>query len=527
MSKVVSFQEAVQCVNDGDVIAVNGACMVCNPDKLSSALADRYKETQSPKGLTFWSATTIGAGQPGMMADVLAAGCEGLVSKAVMGQVSSTPSFARAIAKNQIAGFNLPQGIISHLYRAAAGKKPAIISRIGLKTSVDPRKEGACLNDKAREEQPLSKVVSIDDKEYLQYTTPKIDVAFICGTMADSKGNISFEDEAAFVDAMSLAMAAKANNGKVCVQVNRITEERIHPKEVKIPAKAVDFIVVNPQQMQVAFEKCNPAISGQNKMPTQDVEGYIEKVVSFVPGTKKRYDQYVIAKRAYKEIEKGDIVNLGVGIPGIISTMALQDGSIEDVTLTNEVGLIGGVPLPIPAFGATVNADAIIDMPSMFDFYDSGILDKVFVGAAQVNGKGDVGVSKVGKVIIGVGGFINLTQSSPKIIYMTSFMDGKDMDIKFEDGKLKIIKDGTAKKFVNHVEQVSFSGEKAIEDKQDITYITERCVFKLTPKGLLLTEIAPGIDLKSDILDKMDFKPEISSELKEMDHTCFEIYQTQ
>lgn len=522
MANIISFREAVDCVKDNDVIAVNGVGGVCNPDKLCAALRERFQETSSPTGLTLWSATALGMSQKGALVDIMAVDCPGLFRKAVMGQLSSTPAFARLVAENEIAGFNLPQGVISHLYRAAAGRKPAIISRVGVATSIDPRLEGARLNQKAQQEPQLSEVVTIEGREYLQYFTPKIDVCFICGTAADERGNISFEDEAAFVDATSLAFAVKANGGKVCVQVERIVKGRLHPKMVKIPAKAVDHIVVNPQQMQVSFEKCNPAISGDDFMSDREIVPYIERTVSFVPGSKKRYDQYVVARRAYQELRKGDVVNLGVGIPGLISTIATENGQLGDFTLTNEVGLLGGIPLPIPSFGASLNSDMILDMPSMFDFYDGGNLDGVYVGAAQVGANGDVCVSKVGKVIIGVGGFINLTQSSQKIVYMTSFMDGKGMSMEFKDSKLCILQEGTTRKFVNNVEQVSFSGKAAVEGGQDVLYITERCVFKLTPDGLMLTEIAPGIDLQTDILDKMDFTPIISSQLKEMDTVCFD-----
>lgn len=522
MAKIVTAEEAVKCVQDNNVIAVNGVCAVASPDLLCVALGNRYKETQSPKALTMWGATALGISLRGAFTDAMFKDCPGLFRKAVMGQYSSMPSLSQMVSENEVSGFNLPQGIISHLYRAAAGKKPVIISRIGLKTSVDPRMNGACLNEKAQKEPPVSKVVNMDGKEYLEYYTPKINVCFICGTAADQNGNISFEDEAAIIDATAIAMATKANGGTVCVQVERITDGQLHPKMVKIPGKVVDYIVVNPKQMQCVFEKNNPAISGDEFMPTEKIVPYINKVINFIPGNKKRYDQYAIARRAYKEIKKGDVINLGVGIPGIISTLAIESGQSGDFVMTNEVGLIGGIPLPRPAFGASINAEMITDMATMFDFYDGGHLDGVYVGAAQVGPNGDVGVSKVGKTIIGVGGFINLTQSTRKTVFMTSFMDGKDMDIRFEDGKLCIREDGTTKKFVKVVEQISFSGDVAIEDNQDVIYITERCVFKLTPNGLLLTEIAPGIDLQSDVLDKMDFKPLIAENIKIMDKDCFD-----
>ncbi len=521
MQKIVTADEAVKNIQDGNIIAINGVCTICNPDLLCLALANKYKKTQSPKGLTMWGATALGISMKGAFADVLFKDTIGLIRKVVVGQFSSTPSLAKLVIENKIAGYNLPQGIISHLYRAASGQKPAIISKIGLKTSIDPREDGACVNDKAREESALVKLVIIDEKEYLQYTTPKIDVCFISGSVSDQKGNISFENEAAFVDASSLALATKANNGTVCIQVEKVTDERLHPKSVQIPAKLVDYIVVNPKQMQCVTEKCNPAINGDEIMTSEEIIPFISKMVSVIPGNKKRYDQYIIAKRAYKELRKGDVINLGVGIPGLISTLVIDAGQINDFTLSNEVGLLGGIPLPVPAFGATINAEMITNMATMFDFYDGGNLDGVYVGAAQVSSNGNVGVGKVGNSIFGVGGFINLTQSNKKIVFMTNFVDGKGMNFKFENDKLIIVKDGTVKKFVNQVEQVSFSGEVAVTENQDVLYITERCVFRLTPDGMMIIEIAPGIDLQTQIIDKMDFVPLISKDLIEMDKECF------
>jgi len=522
MAKIISAFDAANLVKDNDVISVNGVSTVCNPDLLCMALGERYRNTQSPKNLTMWGATSLGIQRKGMYSDAMFMDAEGLVRKAIMGQISSLPSMAHMIAEEKVAGFNLPQGVVSHLYRAAAGKKPAIISRIGLHTSVDPRKNGARLNELAKQEPDVCKVVEIDGEEYLQYATPKLDICFLCGSEADELGNISFANEAAFVDAVSIAMATKANGGTVVVQVGRLSEKRLHPKMVRIPGKVVDYIVVNPNQMQCVFEKSQPALNGDGYLPTKKIVPYIEKMVSFVPGNKKRYDQYIIARRAYDEIKPGDVVNLGVGIPGLISTIATENGKWDEIILTNEVGLLGGIPLPVPGFGATLNAQMITDMPIMFDLYDGGNLDGVYVGAAQIGPNGDVGVSKVGKTIIGVGGFINLTQSNHKIVFMTSFLDGKGMELRYEAGELKIITEGTNKKFVTDVEQVSFSGDMAVKTGQDITYITERCVFKLTPNGLMITEIAPGIDIQRDIIAHMEFTPLVSDELKVMDSKYFD-----
>ncbi len=522
MAKIISADEAANLVSDNDVISINGVCTVCNPDLLATSLGNRYRETKSPKGLTLWGATSLGIARPGAYTDAMFQDAEGLVDTVYMGQFSSLPSLARMVGENKVAGFNLPQGVISHLYRAAAGKKPAIISQVGLKTSVDPRNNGARLNEKAESVADISKLIEVDGEEYLQYTTPKIDIAFIAGTAADERGNISFTDEAAFVDAKEIAMATKANGGVVVVQVERRSERRFSAKTVQLPGKVVDYLVINPNQMQCVFEKNQPALSGDGVLPEAKVVPYIEKMVSIIPGNKKRYDQYIIARRAYDEIKTGDVINLGVGIPGLISTIATESGEWDNIVMTNEVGLIGGVPLPVPGFGATINAQMITTMPSMFDFYDGGNLDGVYVGAAQIGPSGDVGVSKVGKIIIGVGGFINLTQGNNKVVFLTSFMDGKDMELKFENGKLNIVKEGTSKKFVSNVEQISFSGEFANEKEQDVIYITERCVFKLTSEGLLLTEVAPGIDLQKDILDNMDFAPQVADDVKVMDSKYFD-----
>lgn len=521
MAKFVTAEQAVAIVKDGDTVSVNGCMFSCNPDALCQAIAKRFRETRSPKGLTLWGATSLGGGIPGMYIDAFAYKVPGLVGKAIMGQFSSCPSIADAVAENAFPAYNLPQGVISQLYRAAGCRQPYVYSKVGLKTFVDPRLQGAALNAKAAEIKGIVNLVEIDGDEYLQYSPPKLDVVFLCGSISDLKGNISMENEASYVDAITLALAAKANGGIVMVQVKEVSNGRINSKDVKIPCEMVDYVVVEPKQRQMVLEEYNPAVAGKDIMPEDKILAYIERVMKLMPSGERSPHHFIAARRAYLEIQKGDVVNLGIGMPGLISNVAAENGTMNDFTMTTEVGIFGGSPLPQPGFGTTLNPTAIIDMPYIFDYYDGGNLDGVYVGAAQINAKGDVNVSKVGKRTIGVGGFINLTQGSHKVVFITTFQGGKQLKTVFVNGKLNIVTDGSFAKFVEQPEQISFSGDFALKQGQDITYVTERCVFKLMPGGLTLTEIAPGIDLQKDILNQMEFEPLISKDLKEMDSFCF------
>ncbi len=520
--KIVTAEEAVGIIEDEMTLSINTMSAVSYPDSLSRALFERFQETGTPKNLTLWGSTAQAMHSLNALTERLAR-CEGMFGKVIMGHWVTTPTFCLQAAENKFAAYNFPQGVISHLYRAAASRSPVVVSKIGLKTFVDPRIEGGKLNPLAKED--LVELVEIDGEEYLQYRTPKIDVCFIRGTEADPMGNITMEKEAAYVDALQLALATRANGGKVVVQVERISARPAHCKSIIVPGMVVDYLVIDPEQRQTYIEPFNPAYSGQTIMPDCEIKAHLNSVLEKSSGhfAKRFLEHYIIARRAAEELKPGYIVNIGIGIPGLVPAIAAEKGIQDKIYMTNEAGTFGGTPVPAGSFGAALNPLYICDMSTMFDLYDGGMLDCVFVGAAQVDFNGNVNVGKIAKRIFGVGGFTNLTTDSRRVVFLTTFTETKGLSVDYTDEKLSIKSEGNIKKFVNTIDQITFSGEVAMENGKDVIYVTERCVFQLTPEGIMIIEIAPGIDLEKDILSRMEFKPLIADDIKIMDKDFFRI----
>lgn len=518
---LLSADEAVSHIQDKMTLSVNTMSAVSYPDALSKALRKRFDATGGPRDLCFWGATAQAMYSLDALSEQIAR-CDGMFSKVIMGHWATTPTFVAHAAENKFAAYNFPQGVISHLYRAAAGRKPVVVSRVGLGTFADPRYGGGKMNAKAVEN--YVDVVCIDGTEYLQYRTPKIDVCFIRGTTADPIGNITAEKEAAYIDALQIALATKANGGKVIVQVERISARKAHCKEVLIPYVAVDYIVVDPEQRQTYIEPYNSAYSGDTIMPAEHINAHMQSVLEKSGGffAPRKIEHYIIARRAAEELQAGFVVNIGIGIPGLIPAVAAEKGIQDQIHMTNEAGTIGGIPAPAGSFGASLNPAYMTDMSTMFDLYDGGMLDLVCVGAAQIDAKGNVNVGTIGPKVVGVGGFVNLTQASRKVVFLTTFTT-KGLKMGYQNDKLQIIAEGHTKKFKKELDQISFNGDIAVEEKRKVLYVTERCVFELTPKGLKLTEVAPGLDVQKDILEQMEFEPLLAENLKLMDKDLFRI----
>ncbi|MBV4420573.1 acyl CoA:acetate/3-ketoacid CoA transferase [Clostridium tyrobutyricum] len=505
-SKLMSKDKAVKLIKDGDTVAVGGFVGCAHPEDITSEIEENYIENRTPKNLTLIYA----AGQ-GDSADrgLNHFGHEGLVSKVIGGHWALSPKLQKLALDNKIEAYNLPQGIISQLYRDIAAKRPGSITHVGLKTFIDPRLEGGKLNTITKEN--IVELINIGGKEYLFYKTIPLDVVILRATYADEFGNATMEKEAAILDATAMAQAAKNSGGIVIVQVEQVVSKgSLDPKKVKIPGIYVDAIVVSQPKnhMQTFSENYNPSYSGEAKF----------LVNSLVPMPLN--ERKIIARRAAMELVSNSVTNLGIGIPEGIATVANEEGIADEMTLTIESGGIGGVPSGGLSFGASTNPQSILDQASQFDFYDGGGLDVAFLGLAQCDKDGNINVSKFGPKIAGCGGFINISQNSKKVVYCGTFTAG-GLKVKVENGKLNIEKDGRFNKFINTVEQISFSGQYAQSIGQTVLYITERAVFRLTKQGLVLEEIAPGIDMKKDILDHMDFRPKISKNLKIMDERIF------
>lgn len=492
-NKVITADEAIALISENDVLTTTGFVQSCIPEALHAALEKRFVETGAPRGLTL--IMTAGAGDSkGLGTGRLHH--EGLLRRVIAGNFGRMPKVALAAQENKILGYNLPQGVISQLYRACAAGQPGLFSKVGLYTYVDPRFGGGRVNEVTTEE--IVKHVVIDNEEWLFYTATKIDVAFIRGTSADPSGNISMEKEALTLDVLAQAMAAHNNGGIVIAQVERIVEAgSIPPKDVKVPGILVDCVVVAdpPELHRMNYGVIyNPALAGEVRVP-------VETMAKMPLDARK-----IIARRAAFELPPNGVVNLGVGAPEGIAAVANEEKLTPFITLTTEAGAIGGVLASGSSFGSATNADSIIDQNTQFDFYDGGGLDMTCLGMAECDEQGNVNTSRFGGRLNGCGGFINISQNARSVVFAGTFTAG-GLDVAIEDGAVKILKEGRARKFLKFVEQVTFSGKYAQKREQPVIYVTERCVFQLKKEGLELIEVAPGIDIERDILPHMDFKP--------------------
>lgn len=513
-NKIVSAAEAVRLIHDGDTVATGGFVGIGFAEGIAIALEKRFVDTK----------TEVGIGSPQQLTLVYAAGQgdgrdrglnhfghKGLVKRVVGGHWSLVPKLQAMALAGEIEAYNLPQGVISHLFRDIAAGKPGTLTPIGLGTFVDPRHGGGKVNDITT--QDLVRLMEIDGEEMLFYKAFPIHVGIIRATTADPDGNLTMEREALTLEALAIAMAAHNSGGLVIAQVERLAERgSLNPRQVKIPGVLVDCVVVaeKPEHhMQTFVTHYSAAYAGEIRVPAN--------TIAPMPMSERK----VLARRAALELKQGAVVNLGIGMPEGVADVAAEEEVIELLTLTAEPGVIGGIPASGLNFGAAVNTQAVIDQPSQFDFYDGGGLDIAVLGLAQADAEGNLNVSKFGTKLAGAGGFINISQSAHAVVFVGTFTAG-GLQVRIEDGRVHIDHEGSQRKFVRAVEHRTFSGERARKNGQRVLYVTERCVFRLADAGgLELIEIAPGIDLQRHILSQMDFHPAISPELRLMDASLF------
>lgn len=503
---VMSAGEAAALIRDGDVVAFCGAGGgITEASAVIDALAERHRTSGEPRDLTFFHSTGLGdRGEKGM--SPLAR--KGLVRRAVGGHWGQSPRLAEMCDRDEIESYNLPMGIMSQMMRAAAAGQPGILSPIGLGTFLDPREQGGRLNAATTGE--IIELTEVDGEEYLFYKTIYPDVAIIRATTADTEGYLTMEDEITFVDNLATAMAAHNNGGVVIAQVQKVVRAgSLHPKQVRVPGYLVDALVVVPDQPQLYGAPVNRFLSGDY---TAD---FSREGVTMPLGERK-----VIARRALLEVAPGDIGNVGVGVCDGIGVVAREEGVCERFTLTVETGPVGGVSAQGIFFGASVNMKAMLEMPSQFDFYDGGGLDISFLSFAEVDRHGNVNVHKFGGKTMGTGGFTNICQNAKKAVFCGTLTAG-GLRTEVADGALRLAREGRFIKFVERVPEITFSGERAARKGQEVVFITERAVFRLTERGLTLCEIAPGIDLEWDVFARMGFRPVVADTLREMDARLF------
>ncbi|MCO5090351.1 acyl CoA:acetate/3-ketoacid CoA transferase [Bosea sp. (in: a-proteobacteria)] len=503
--QVISAAEAASLIESGDSVLVSGSGGGhCVPEAILEAVEARFLEAGTPRDLCLIHAVGIGDRK---LKGAARFRHPGMLKRSITGALVDSPPLIELVQKDLIESYTLPQGVIAQLAREMAAGRPGLVTKTGLHTFVDPRQLGARQSPSARED--LVELLEVDGEEWLRFKPFPIDVVLLRGTTADEDGNISMEQEAIPGEMLSSAQAGRRLGAAVVVQVKRLAKRGTLPqRSVKIPGVLVDYVVVDENQRQTYWSDYNPSYSGEMRIPLEGMRK--------LPFTERK----IVARRAAMEIQPGAICNLGSGISTGVSAVAAEEGFLGEIVLSNEQGFIGGAPLTGPDSGAAQNYDAMVDQPYQFDFYDGGGLDIAFLSFAEVDSAGHVNVSRFGNTIVGIGGFVNISQNARKVVFSGTFTAG-GLQIAVTDGQLRILQEGRSRKFVKAVEQICYNGSFARQQGRQAVFVTERAVFRVGAAGLELCEIAPGIDFERDIAAHMDFRPMVAADLKTMDARLF------
>jgi propionate CoA-transferase len=512
--QIISAAHAATLIPNDSLVVISSSSGLNCPDAILKAIGERFAQTGAPRNLT--TLHPIASGDMYGIAGIDHLAQKGLLKRAIAGSYPSGPSSLpspkiwQMINANEIEAYNFPSGTLFHVLREGAAKRPGVLTKVGLDTFIDPRRNGGRMNDITPPD--LVRVVEFDGDEWLYFKSLYPNIAIIRGTTADEDGNISMEHEGAYLGAYDCALAARNNRGTIIAQVKRITTAgSLHPQMVRVPGILVDYLVVVPDQWQATQTPYDPAISGETRRPLGEFQP-----LSF--DTDK-----IIARRAAMTLRKNEAVNLGFGISALVPEILLEEQLHGAVTWVIEQGAVGGLPLTGFPFGCAVNAQAIVPSPDQFTYFHGGGFDRALLSFMQVDRDGNVNVSRLAArphVTAGAGGFIDITAHARRLVFSGYFTAG-GLELAIDGGKLRIVKEGKARKFTRQVEHVTFSGRRARANAQDVLFVTERCVIRLERDGLTVIEVAPGIDAQRDVLAQADCELRVSPNLKTMDARLF------
>ncbi len=505
MVHFMNARQAADLLKDNDTLACASFIVNAMPEAVLKAVAQRFEETGHPRNLSVIHASGVGGGEERGL-NYMAR--EGLLKRVIAGHWNMTRQVGKLAAEEKIEAYNLPQGVIAHLFRDIAAGKIGTITHVGLMTFADPRLDGGKINRSATED--IVELLTIGGREQLWYKAFPINVCIVRGTYADERGNVTLQHIGVTTEVQAAAQAAKNSGGLVIVQVDAVVQNgTLDPRLVKIPGIYVDAVVVpDKEDLAVAVADQHAYLCGDIRIPVSAFEPVVLD------------ERKIIARRAAMEVRKGSVVNLGVGVPEVIARVANEEGLGNSMTMLIEAGPVGGMPQGGLLFGTSANPEAILDQTAQFDFIDGGGVDLAFLGLAEADQEGNINVSKLGSRITGAGGFINITQNAKKVVYCGTFTT-KGLSVRTGDGRLEILTEGSREKFVRQVGHVTFSGRYARMVRQPVLYITERAVFELREDGMHLTEIAPGADLERDVLAHMAFTPLMPEPPRLMDARIF------
>ena len=506
----VTGDQAAAMITDNSTVATIGMTLVSASETVLKAIENRFLETGSPNHLTL----VHSCGQSDRDRGIQHFAHEGMLHRIIGGHWGLQPRMMKLIAENKILAYNFPQGQFAQLYRSMAGGEPGKITKVGLGTYIDPRLDGGKMNEITKDAPDLVEVIHIDGEEYMRYKPIPLDYCIIRGTYVDEMGNLTTDEEAMVLEVFSAVMACKKFGGKVIAQAKyKVKSGTLHPKKVVVPGVFIDAVVMcpNPEEdhRQTSSFAFDPAYCGDIKVPVSSSDT--------LPLTERK----VIGRRALMELSNNDILNVGTGIPNdVVGPILSEEGVDEDVTITVECGIYGGIPMGGIDFGIAKNNFALMRHDDQFDFYNGAGVDVTFMGAGQIDPDCNVNATRLGPNPTGAGGFIDITTNAKHVVFCSTFT-GKGLRCSFDGDKLHIDQEGSLIKFVKKVQQISYNGKIALSKGHKMHYVTERAVFELREEGLVLTEIAPGIDLQTQVLDLMEFQPIIADDLKTMNPAIY------